>query len=93
MLFQHFYSSQEVKELLSFKPSLVKDAVDPAGNTLLHIAAREGHKRIVKELLRHQAWFDINARNEAGKTALELAQALNYGEVAEYLQSKLEAAR
>ena len=56
------------------------------GNTLLHIAAANGHKKICKMLLRAKA--DINAVNYVGDTALHCALALNYRELGGYLYSK-----
>jgi hypothetical protein len=58
---------------------------------LLHIAAANGKKKIVKELLRRVAageGFDVLARNHRGKNALECAQASNFSELAEYLLEK-----
>jgi hypothetical protein len=56
------------------------------GNTLLHIAAANGHKKICRTLLRANA--DINAVNYVGDTALHCALALNYRELGGYLYSK-----
>ena len=57
-----------------------------SGNTLLHFAAANGHKKICKLLLRMRA--DINAANNVGDTALHNALALNYRELGGYLYSK-----
>jgi hypothetical protein len=57
-----------------------------SGNTLLHFAAANGHKKICKLLLRMRA--DINAANNVGDTALHCALALNYRELGGYLYSK-----
>jgi hypothetical protein len=35
-------------------PEILRRAVDTAGNTLLHMAAKEGKKMILKECLRRQ---------------------------------------
>ena len=56
------------------------------GNTLLHVAAANGHKKICRILLRGRA--DINAVNYVGDTALHCALALNYRELGGYLYSK-----
>jgi hypothetical protein len=39
---------KEVKDILSKNPAILKNCTDFQGNTLLHIAALNGHKRIVK---------------------------------------------
>ncbi|KAJ1490185.1 hypothetical protein T484DRAFT_1777713, partial [Baffinella frigidus] len=53
---------KDVKEMLLKQPSLAAEATDVAsGDTLLHLAAANGHKRIAKELLRHAAHFDVYA--------------------------------
>jgi len=44
---------KDVKEILNRNPAILKDALDVQGNTLLHLAALNGHKRIVKEVLRN----------------------------------------
>lgn len=46
------------------------DTVDAQGNTLLIIAAREGHASTVEALLKHRA--DVSRRNQAGDSALML---------------------
>ena len=47
------------------------DTTDPEGNTLLIIAAREGHEPMVELLLAQRP--KLNARNSAGDSALRLA--------------------
>jgi uncharacterized protein len=47
------------------------NSVDPAGNTLLHIAARNGNTKLVAALLKQKA--NPNARNRVGDTPLMLA--------------------
>ncbi len=51
-----------------------KDVVGKRENrrNALHLAALNGHKEIVELLLSHGA--DINEKDDAGKTALDLAQ-------------------
>jgi ankyrin repeat protein len=41
------------------------------GNTVLHFACRVGNVFLIRRLLRHGE--DINARNTAGQTALDIA--------------------
>lgn len=47
------------------------NTADAKGNTLLMIAAREGHKEVVWTLVRHKA--NANNRNQHGDTALMMA--------------------
>jgi ankyrin repeat protein len=47
------------------------NSVDPAGNTLLHIAARNGNGKLLTELLKQKA--NANARSRVGDTPLMLA--------------------
>lgn len=47
------------------------NSVDPAGNTLLHVAARNGNNALVEALLKQKA--NPNARNRVGDTPLALA--------------------
>ena len=47
------------------------DTTDIEGNTLLMLAARDGHGDLVQLLINHRA--KLNARNAAGDTALALA--------------------
>lgn len=49
-------------------------------------AAKEGHKKAVRALLRAHA--DVNLQNEEGKTPLHLAEAMKQEEVAGYLIEK-----
>jgi ankyrin repeat protein len=80
---------KEVKEILSRDPSILKDAVDVQGNTMLHLAALNGHKRIVKEILRNADHFNPYAVNKKGLSAADLARAWNYPELADYIRDKL----
>ena len=60
--------------------------LDVDGNTLLLVAARWGHHKIVRKCLR---WgFEINHENDAGFTALQLAVGAGRGGTAEYLITK-----
>lgn len=47
------------------------NTVDPAGNTLLHVAARNGNDKLVTALLKQKA--NPNARSRSGDTPLMLA--------------------
>jgi len=60
----------EFKDEVAADPEIVMRAVDGEGNTLLHMAVREGKKNIVKELLRHQDKLDPLTRNKEGLNAL-----------------------
>ena len=66
--------------------SLSMDYQDDAGNTLLHIAAQNGNKRMVKLCLRRGA--DLNAQNMTGQTPLHFTYSYGYSDVGEYLIQK-----
>ena len=51
------------------------NSVDPAGNTLLHIAARNGNMELMDALIKAKA--NTQARNRVGDTALMLAATIN----------------
>lgn len=57
-----------------------------SGNTLLHISAQNGHKRVAKLLLRNGA--EINSQNFHGQTVLHFAFAYGFTDLGEYLVSK-----
>ena len=80
---------KEVKEILSRNPGILKDAADMYGNTVLHLAALNGHKRIVKEVLRNSQHYDPYAVNKKGLSAADLARDFNYPELADYIREKL----
>ena len=50
------------------------NAVNPKGDTALHIAAHDGRLEQLRELV--AAGADVNARNAAGQTALELVETM-----------------
>ena len=50
------------------------NAVNPKGDTALHIAAHDGKLEPLRELVAGGA--DVNARNAAGQTALELVESM-----------------
>ncbi|CAM9381727.1 unnamed protein product, partial [Choristocarpus tenellus] len=62
------------------------DYEDEHGITILHVAAQNGNKRIVKLCLRKGA--DINKRNHNGQTALHYAYGYGFESLGEYLVSK-----
>ena len=80
---------KEFKALLQSQPELLSKAVDSKGNNLMLIAASNGQKKIVKELMRNPDKIDLHARNNVGKNALNLAVDFKYQELAEYLKEKL----
>jgi hypothetical protein len=59
---------------------------DPRGNCLLHIAAQNGNRRLVKLCLRRGA--DINIQNLNGQTPLHFAFGFGFSDVGEYLVMK-----
>jgi ankyrin repeat protein len=62
------------------------DHKDDQGNTLLHIAAQNGSKRMAKLCLRYGA--DIDTINNNGQTALHFAFGYGYDALGEYLVQK-----
>jgi hypothetical protein len=80
--------SKDFRELISRDSSLLSRAMDSSGNTLFHIAAANGKKKIVKELLRQGDKIDIYARNNKGQNALDCALQFSFHELAEYLKTK-----
>jgi len=83
--------TKDFKELTEEDAELYTRAVDAHGNNLLHIAASNGQKKIVKEIMRNKDKLDLFARNDKGKNALDLALEFNYHDVAQYLAEKLPA--
>jgi len=79
---------KEFKELVTADPSLLMRAVDSGGNNLFHIAATNGKKKIVKELLRQGDSIDLYARNKKDKNVLDCAVEFKYTELADYLRDK-----
>jgi ankyrin repeat protein len=75
----------DLETLLSSYPdsrTVSIDHIDDNGNTLLHIAAQNGQKRIVKLCLRYG--FSVNAQNHHGNTPLHFASGFGYKEVTCY---------
>jgi len=61
------------------------------GNSLLHLAVRRGDDYLVRYVIRRGA--DVGARNDAGETALELAERLELEGVARTLRAHEEIPR
>mmetsp|Transcript_20671 Transcript_20671/g.29678 ORF Transcript_20671/g.29678 Transcript_20671/m.29678 type:complete len:293 (+) Transcript_20671:4400-5278(+) len=77
----------EVDEMMNHPDwNLGMDYQDEAGNTMLHIAAQNGNKRMIKLCLRRGA--ELNTQNLNGQTALHFAYSYGYNEVGDYLVSK-----
>lgn len=62
------------------------DYQDDQGNALVHVAAQNGSKRLVKLCLRRGA--SLNLQNLNGQTALHFAYGYGYSDVGDYLVSK-----
>lgn len=77
-------SMGDAKELVSLiQRGLDPDTVDAQGNTLLILAAREGHTAAVEALAKNRARLDY--RNPAGDSALMLAVLRGHDDVARAL--------
>jgi ankyrin repeat protein/L-ascorbate metabolism protein UlaG (beta-lactamase superfamily) len=74
-----------VKELLKENPELALEK-DVRNETVLHIAAREGHLEVVKAALKAGAPIDIG--DNEGSTPLDVAAIFGHMELAEYLVKK-----
>ena len=86
MLCQHRY--HETRALL--KEGRFVDTSDAEGNTLLMLACREGHGRLVKLMLRKGARLDTC--NVQHKTAEQLALDNNHSGIVKFLQESSDAA-
>jgi len=62
------------------------DYQDDQGNTLLHVVAQNGNKRMMKLCLRRGA--ALNTQNLSGQTALHFAFGFGYKDAGEYLLRK-----
>lgn len=62
------------------------DYQNDMGNTLLHVVAQNGNKRLVKLCLRRG--MDLNVQNLTGQTALHFAFGYGYDEVGDYIVKK-----
>ena len=68
--------------------SVQVDAMNDKGWTALHIAAYNGHIKIVKLLKLKGA--DLNVRTRNNETALELAVKRNHFDICEYLMTRMD---
>lgn len=75
---------KEVANLL--KRGMDPNAVDPKGQPVLHIAAREGNLDVVKALV--EAGADVDRRNAFKETPIMLASLAGSANIVEYLLSK-----
>jgi hypothetical protein len=75
---------KDVEELLD--QGVSPDARDAFGNTLLIIASQNGHKPIMKLLIKRSC--DLNAQNNKGQTPLHFCFAYGYTDLGEWLVSK-----
>ncbi|KAM3186915.1 hypothetical protein ACTXT7_003382 [Hymenolepis weldensis] len=64
-------------------PSNVLSSLGNSGLNALHLASKEGHVEIVKELIRRQ--IDVNQPTHKGNTALHIASLAGQFEVAKVL--------
>ena len=58
-------------------------ARDDKGNTMLHVAVQNNHKKIASLLLK--AGVNVNSVNKKGMTALDYAEMYNFHPLAEFL--------
>jgi uncharacterized protein YegJ (DUF2314 family) len=72
----------KISEQLHTDPALVQ-STDEAGWTLLHREALAGNLGVVKLLVEQGA--DVAAQNPAGRSAADLARAIGWTEIADYL--------
>ena len=78
---------REVEELMNQPDWNVPiDYQDDQGNTLMHISAQNGNKRMIKLCLRRGG--DINLQNINGQTPLHFAYAYGYEKLGEYMMRK-----
>ncbi len=77
----------QLGDVATIRPLLARgasvDTSDGEGNTLLMLAARDGHEALVKLLIDYRA--KLNARNAAGDTALALAALRGQRKIVEIL--------
>jgi hypothetical protein len=81
-----FGKNAEVDELLATYGENFGKEIDDKGNTLLHVAAQNGHKRLAKTFLR--IGVGLLSKNHDGRTPAEVAQHFNFKELGDYLDSK-----
>jgi len=61
-------------------------SLDARGDTLMHCAAGQGHRNVVKELFRRGA--DPHRKNYNGVTPYDIAHEYNYWELGDYIREK-----
>ena len=76
---------EQIQAALVTNPSQLNTPYIDNGNTPLHVAVWNGNKDIV-ELLLAQPGIDVQVRNKANKTALDLAKEKNLTEIIEMLK-------
>jgi len=74
-----------LQQLLPQHPLELNRPFLATGNTLLHVAALNGHEEIVRLLL-EQSDIDKTRKNNDGKTAADLAREKGFTQIAELLQ-------
>ena len=73
---EHALGAIDALKSLLVNREIDADLRDAKGNTLLLVACQNGHKRIVKLVLREGA--DVNATNFQGNTALHYAARMGF---------------
>jgi|EP00945_MAST-04E_sp_MAST-4E-sp1_P006976 hypothetical protein len=72
-------------------PGYERDYMASNGNTALHIAARQGNKRMMSLLLKHK--WGVNVKNGRNQSPMELAELVFQDESADYLRAHLRRKR
>ena len=75
-------TSQSLPDMLAADSELL-GIKDDTGNSLLHIAAQNNHRRIAKLLLKLRS--DVDGKNQKGNTPLHYCYAYGYSQLAEFL--------
>lgn len=76
---------RQIEEMLEGE-GLAVSMEDEHGNTILHIACQNGHKRVAKLFLRRGG--RVNVQNNAGQTCLHYCMEYGYADLAQYLKTK-----
>jgi len=79
-----YYGHIEIAEFLIGKGANI-NAINKDGDTPLHIAVKEGNKKIAKFLLNQDANININAINKDGDTLLHIAVKEGNKKIAKFL--------
>jgi len=72
-------------------PGYERNYMASNGNTALHIAARQGNKKMMRLLLKHN--WDVNVKNGRNQSPMELAELVFQDESADYLRAHLRRKR